>query len=439
MAVDSSAKPAKKIVLVVGLPDYETAFRVTEGHRKRGKKYRYAYIYNGQVPAEEKTVADLFDIAISCDLASDEAIVAALGPYKEELIAITVPRFEKYIPWLQRMIPFVPQLHTPTVESLTWATNKIEMRKHFVAYNPRVSPKFLVVENASNRTIKTIQQEIGLPVVIKPSGLAASLLVSIAFHAEELEQSLKRIFRKIRVQWRQVEGRGEPQVLVEQFMDGTMYSLDAYVVASGKIYFCPLVYVKTGREIGFDDFFGYERLTPTDLSKESTQQAREVSADAIRALALLNTTCHVELMKTEQGWKVIELGPRAGGFRDFMYRFSYGIDHYANDIAIRAGKQPKIPRKLQNHVAVFEIFAKQEGLISNITGSKKIRELQSFHHIENNKKIGDKALYAKHGGSSILNLFLFNKDRSELLADIRRMEQMLKIETEPRAQKKEKP
>jgi biotin carboxylase len=303
------------------------------------------------------------------------------------------------------------------------------MRKRFAAYNPRISPKFLVVENASKRTLKTIQQEIGLPVVIKPSGLAASLLVSIAFHAEELEQSLRRIFRKIRVQYRKVEGRGEPQVLVEQYIDGTMYSVDAYVAATGKIYFCPLVYVRTGREIGFDDFFGYQRLTPTDLSKESIQQAREVSADAIRAVSLLNTTVHVELMKTEQGWKIIELGPRAGGFRDFMYRFSYGIEHYANDIAVRAGKRPILPRKLQNHVAVFEIFAKQEGVVTNLNGVKKVQELESFHSMEVNKKIGERAVFAKNGGKSVFNIFLFNKDRSKLLADIRRMELFLKIET----------
>ncbi|HZX50360.1 MAG TPA: ATP-grasp domain-containing protein [Candidatus Paceibacterota bacterium] len=436
MNTETAAKPRKKIVLIIGLPDYESAFQLTEGWKKRGKKYRYAFLYHQEPSDQEKEAAALFDIAITCDINSDESVEQALWPYKEELAAITVPRFERFIPWFQRLIPFVPHLRTPTVESLSWATSKIEMRKHFAAYNPRITPKFFVAKDATKSTLRAIEQQVGFPVIIKPSGLAASVLVSIAFHTEELEQSLKRIFRKIRAQYRRSGGRGEPQVLVEQFMEGDMYSIDVYVNTSGKIYFCPLVHVTTGRQIGFDDFFGYQRITPTDLVKENVYKARDVSADAIRALTLFNTSVHLELMKTEKGWKIIELGPRVGGFRDFMYRLSYGMHHYANDIAVRAGERPKLSRKTYGHTAVFEFFAKQEGIITNLTGVKKVQELGSFHSMDVNSKIGDRAVFAKNGGKSIFNIFLFSKDRSELLADIRRMEQLIAIETESKPSKK---
>ncbi|OHA62700.1 MAG: hypothetical protein A2748_02195 [Candidatus Wildermuthbacteria bacterium RIFCSPHIGHO2_01_FULL_45_20] len=265
--------------------------------------------------------------------------------------------------------------------------------------------------------------------IIKPTGLAASLLVNIAFHKDELEISLHRIFRKIHAQYKKWEGRGEPQVLVEQFMEGEMYSIDCYVSSSGKIYYCPLVHVKTGRSIGFDDFFGYQQITPTMLRPENIKKARECAHKAIRALALFNTTAHIELMRTEHGWKIIELGPRMGGFRDLMYQLSYGFNHTQNDIANRTGQRPKLSRKVLGYTASLKLFARKEGVITNLLGIKKVQELESFHSMEQNSKIGDKAIFAKHGGKSVFNIFLFNKERSNLLADIRRLEQTVSIET----------
>jgi hypothetical protein len=75
-------------------------------------------------------------------------------------------------------------------------------------------------------------------------------------------------------------------------------------------------------------------------------------------------------------------------------------------------------------------FAAKEGKITEMKGVKKIEQLESFHSITVNKKVGDKAVFARKGGRSIFNLFLHNADRSKLLADIRRVEQLVKINVE---------
>ena len=41
--------------------------------------------------------------------------------------------------------------------------------------------------------------------------------------------------------------------------------------------------------------------------------------------------------------------------------------------------------------------------------------------------MGDRALFSKNGGKSIFTVFLLNTDRSKLWADIRRIEQMVKV------------
>ena len=432
--------PRKNIILVVGVPnDLTVVKRIVSFGKHRKNKYRYALILPaGKTPIpEEKEVLSLFDIILTCNFESPESIIQCLQPYEQEFLAVTA-RGEQNIPALQKLIPYLPYLRTPTQNSLTWATNKIEMRKRFAAYDKKISPSYMVVSDASKKTIKAITEKIGTPLVIKPAGLAASLLVTIAFHQEELDKSLRRTFRQIRAQYKKWDGRGDPQVLVEDFMEGEMYSIDIYVNSRGKMYFCPMVHIKTGRTIGFDDFFGYQQITPTNLTKESIAEAHETSKKAIRALGLRSTTVHLEFIKTEKGWKVIELGPRIGGFRDTLYELAYGIFHTENDIAIRIPERPKLPRKAKGHAVVFKIFARQEGTITNLTGIKKVQALESFYSMVQNKKIGDRAVFAKNGGKSIFNIFMFNKDRSELLADIRRMEQLLHIETQTQAEKKKK-
>lgn len=78
-------------------------------------------------------------------------------------------------------------------------------------------------------------------------------------------------------------------------------------------------------------------------------------------------------------------------------------------------------------------FADKEGIITELKGIKKIEELESFHKIDVNKKAGERSVFAKNGGRSVFNLFLYNQDRSKLLADIRRAEQLVQIKVAGRA------
>jgi len=78
----------------------------------------------------------------------------------------------------------------------------------------------------------------------------------------------------------------------------------------------------------------------------------------------------------------------------------------------------------------MKFFAKEEGKLVKLGGIKKIQELKSLKKLYINKKVGDSCKFAKHGGSSVFNIILVNKDRSELLADIRRLEQTVDIQVE---------
>lgn len=423
-------KKKKNIILLIDAPQEGILKVIKQVKERHQRRYKFMLMYDHRyIGREDKETLKKFEYVICCNYDSSESIFNALKPYQDKLSAVFC-RVESQILNFRKIIPHIPYLRTPTTDSLLWATNKYQMRKRFSAYDKKITPKFMLVKDRKKMTLSTIEKKVGFPLVIKPSGLAQSLLVNLVFHQEELEKNLAQVFRKIRATYKEAGGqRGEPEVIVEQFIEGDMYSIDGYVNSRGVIYFCPMMAVKTGKQIGFDDFFGYQQITPTNLSRETVSDAEWVAEKGVKALGLRSVPFHAELIKRDKEWFIVEIGARVGGYRAELYELSYGIKHLANAVDIAIPKTPKIPKKIKSHSAFLKFFAKKEGIITNIKGLKKAQELKSLYKLMPNKKIGDKATFAKHGGKSVFNIILVNKERSKLLADIRRLEQMIIIET----------
>jgi biotin carboxylase len=213
------------------------------------------------------------------------------------------------------------------------------MRRKLKKFCPANNPKFTIVKSGDKADVDRIINKIGFPMIVKPANLEASVLVSICYHRAELEKVLKRIQKKMVGEYNKLRRSQAPRIIAEEFMDGDMYSVDSYVDSRGRITHCPLVKIKTGKYKGHDDFYNYLRVTPVKLKSETINNAQTVASNAIRALGLRSSTAHVELMKLDSDWKVIEVGARLGGFRHELYNLSCGIDHYLNDVLIRIAKE----------------------------------------------------------------------------------------------------
>lgn len=410
-----------------------TVESVREFEKEYGDSVRIMLLWDSRV-RDVKGLANTpgLDIFESCDFSKPEKIAATLLSYQDQLMAVTC-RSEQHMSRFAEVVPHVPYLRTPSTESLRWASDKYQMRKRFKVFDPKITPAFTLVSKNSKEERERVAKKIGFPLIVKPTNLAASLFVSICYHEEDLEQSLRTIFRKIKKAY-QKDGRLEnPQVIAEEFMEGDMYSIDSYVGSRGRVHHCPLVRVKTGKEIHHDDFYNYLQMTPTALKPATVARAEEVAEKAIHALGLRSTVTHTELMKIDDEWKVIEIGARMGGFRHLLHNLSCDINHVLNDVLVRIPKKPHIPKKCKGYACAMKWFADKEGKITEMKGIKKIEELESFHRIDVNKKIGDRAIFARNGGRSVFNLFMYNADRAKLLADIRRVEQLVDIKIAARS------
>jgi len=375
---------------------------------------------------------------VTCDFSKSDKIVEALAPYRDSLLAITC-RHEQSIARFIEVLPHVPYLRTPTTESLRWASDKYDMRRRMKAYNPKITPRFVLVKENSVEERMNIADKVGFPLIIKPTNMAGSLFVTICYHEEELEKALRHTFRSIKRAYK-IDNRLEaPRVIAEEYMDGDLYSIDSYVDSRGEVHHCPLVKQVTAKKIGQDDFYNYLQMTPTGLKDATVARAEQAAEDAIHAIGLRSSIAHTELMKLDDDWKVVEIGARMGGFRHVLHQLSCDIDHSLNDVLIRIPKKVIIPKKCKGYACTMKWFAAKEGEIVEMKGVKKIEQLESFYSITVNKKIGDRAVFARNGGRSVFNLFMYNAERSKLLADIRRVEQLVEIKVAGRGRTKTVP
>ena len=374
---------------------------------------------------------------IAINFNKDEDIKSVLDELGSQLIAV-VNRGERNIPFFQKIIPHLRKdLLVPSVDALTKATEKTEMRKAFWKYDKSITPKFEILTEISDEEITRINKRLEFPVIVKPSGLAQAVLVQAAHYPAELKEILLRMEKYMKRSYKEMKGRGTPTILIEEIMDGDLYSIEAFVDDIGNVSFCPFVKYITSGQKGFDDFFSYEQTLPATISKESAQKAKSVVIKGINALGLRNSIAHIELIRTKEGdWKIVEIGARMGGFRSMMYKKSFGINLDIQDIKIHLGRKPILPRKKLGYTSVIKFFAKEEGIITKITGIKKAESLPSFVETTQLLKKGDRARFAKNGGTYVFRVTLFHPDKAQFVEDKRRLEKMVHIETKKNGTKK---
>lgn len=376
-------------------------------------------------PNRPQDTTGLFE-EIICDFDNPAELQKVLEPHKDRLLAVTC-RYEEAIQDFGKVIPFLPkQLHTPSPISLLWATEKPLMRNRLKDYDSNLVPRYQYMEKDDLPNLTELVKDFHYPVIVKPSGLAKSLLVERCDTLQELKKCLAYTFNVINHAYAREQYPGKPAVLVEEMMQGEMYSVDAYVAHTGEVLCLPPIKVITAHSLGLPGFYGCQCIT-TYLEEEETQKAFAASKAAIRALNLRSTTTHIELFRTSQGWKIIEIAARIGGHRDYLYREGYDVEHFYNDLSIRMGKKPQMPTKQVGHSAALNIYAEDEGYIESITGLEQARELPSVIYLTSHAEKGDIALFANNGGDAIIDGMLSNKDPKQLQKDITTVRNIIKI------------
>ncbi len=420
--------PERDIILTINVVEPDLVRAVNLHAQNEGRQLKGLVLVDtafADAPDRLRDTTGLFK-EIICDCSDPNEIQTILKPYTDRLLAVTY-RYENSFEALRRVLPFLPYIQHPSESSLLWCTDKRLMRDRLSNYDSSLTPKYQYLESGDMQNLDALTRGFTFPVIVKPSGLVGSLLVEQCKDAPELHNRLTHTFEIIQDVYDKEYRLNKPGVLVEEMMQGDMYSIDAYVTHDGRIFCLPLVQVITSYSMGLPGFYGYQRITPTSLSEDESRRAFAAASAAIRALSLSSSSAHIELFRTKDGWKIIELGPRIGGYRDIMYRQAYGVEHFYNDIAIRMGQEPQMPNQPIAHASTITLYADKEGVIKSVEGLELAKKLVSTVYLEDHSVTGEKAYLPGNGGHSLVDIILSNENPNQLEADIAKVRELIKI------------
>ena len=259
-------------------------------------------------------------------------------------------------------------------EAAIKSTDKGEMIKAFDANNVS-HPWYFIISDLSE--LKKITNRITYPCISKPTDNSGSRGVMLIKTPEELEKA---------VEYSSSQGRNG-SVIIEEYMRGMEVSVEI-IVLNGVSY---ILQVTDKLTTGAPHFVEMGHSQPTRLPKKDVEEIKELAAKAVTAVGIQNGPAHVEIMLTENGPKMIELGARMGGdcITTHLVPLSTGIDMVKSTIQIALGEIPDINPKFKKASAI-RFLDTPSGIIKMINGVEETVNITGITDVFFAKSVGDK-------------------------------------------------
>ncbi len=303
------------------------------------------------------------------------------------------------------------------LESAKACTDKELMRTRFLACKEPISPQFKKISNYTDA--EDFAHKFGYPVIIKPANLAKSLLVLKCNNQDELETNFNSISRQISTVYSRHAPDQTPKIIIEEFLEGTIHSVDGFVDNKGKVtILTEITDYQTGYDIGYDDNFHYSRILPTRLSDDQQKQLIHTAKLGCSALGMKNSAAHIEIIMTKKGPRIVEIGARNGGYRERMHKLANNIDLLDIQLDLKLGRSPNITVSKHEPVAVLELFPKQAGIFSGITNENQLQKLPSLVSFKIKQKLGEHVGKAGDGYKMCAIIILHNPNPKQFEKDL---------------------
>jgi len=264
-------------------------------------------------------------------------------------------------------------LATISKETALNATNKRRMReqlkKHFVPI-----PKFYAVNNYNE--FFEIASSFRGKFIVKPADNSGSRGVFLV----DKECDLKKVYEYSKKYSR------ENEVLIEEYMVGPEVSVEAITV-NGETH---IIAITDKLTTGAPYFVEMGHSIPSRLPIEMQQEIIKVTCAAIKAIGLETGPSHTEVIVTEGGPKIVEIGARLGGdnITTHLVPLATGIDMVECCIRLALGEEMNIlPRYSMG--AAIRYFKSEEGVLKSIENIQEVEKIDGVVEIAFLKKIGD--------------------------------------------------
>lgn len=181
-------------------------------------------------------------------------------------------------------------------ETALKATNKCKMRDALAENNVPI-PIYCKVSEY-DEYLRAIRR-VGLPCISKPSDNSGSRGVTLL---EDIQQDFKAAYEYA------ISNSIDNQVLIEEYMVGPEVSVEVIVDKSINI-----IQITDKITTGAPHFVEMGHMQPSRLDENVLSEIKKVSVKAIAAIGIDKGPAHVEIIVTDDGPKIVELGARLGG------------------------------------------------------------------------------------------------------------------------------
>lgn len=305
-------------------------------------------------------------------------------------------------------------LKSISYDSALKATDKYLMIKAFKDYGV-ASPWYYLINNKED--LLALRNRLSYPCIMKPTDNAGS-------HGVVKADSFESILLNYDYSLSNSRKGG---VIIEEFLEGEEVSVEVMVV-NGVV---NILQITDKITTGAPHFVEMGHTQPSRKSPNILRQIKDLSQKAVKSLNINNGPCHVEMMVTNRGPVMVELGARMGGdnITTHLVPLSTGIDMTAATIHVALGETPDITPKINKGSAIRYICA-EEGIIKNISGLDEAKHIPGVVEITLTKQLGDKSTPITCSNDRIGFVISQGKDANDAAAICEQALKMIRIEVE---------
>lgn len=292
--------------------------------------------------------------------------------------------------------------------------DKSIQRKFLQENNPDLGIKFLKWEPA-NLDINIIEEEIWYPFIVKPVNWVQSSGVLKVEKKEDFEKYLKDYndFHD-RLKARGIDNK---ELIVEEFIDGNLYTLDYFVTPESKVIFSKPAQEILWIDFWINDYFVVARVASTKVEKDlDWSWFEKFIKDTVSACKIRNTFVHHEFKLTTK-WKLktIELNGRFGWWRVDLFKEAYGMNLFEMLLDYNIN-----PWELKKNNIVFNICATKRGKLIWINEEifEEIKSRETVSSLSFDKKFIWKEVWlTKDGFTKMWSIKLLSTDLEKIMQD----------------------
>lgn len=257
------------------------------------------------------------------------------------------------------------------------ATNKAEMRKALKECCVPI-PEFYKVSNETE--YKDAIKRLKSPIIVKPADNSGSRGIIKLDNCED-SKLLQEAYRYSR------EFSRNGDVLVEECMEGPEVSVETLTVNG----ICHVIQITDKITTGSPHFVEMGHTQPTQLSKDAIEKIKDVAVAANKAIGITSGPSHTEIIVTNDGPKIVELGARLGGdcITTHLVPLSTGVDMVECCIRIALGETPDIAARF-NRGSAIRYFKQNAGVVESINGLNVAKSMPGVKQVSIVHGVGER-------------------------------------------------